>query len=397
MFEYLRRLLGSEGLAPHGFCLFWDPALIWTHVVADALIGLAYFSIPVAMGVFLTRRPDVRFRGVAWLFVAFILACGATHFFSIVTLWYPWYGAEAVLKLATAAVSVATAVMLWPLLPQALSLPSPAELQRTNADLRLRIAERDAALSALATATVEREAAQAMLRQAQKMEALGQLTGGIAHDFNNLLTIVVANVDRARRLSGHDERVAGALDNARIGAERAARLTDQLLAFARRQPLRPLRHDLNHIVSQSAELFGRTLGSDIRIETDLSPDLWPVAVDLGQTENAVLNLVVNARDAMPGGGTLRLVTANAATAEGDRVMLEVTDSGEGMDDDTRQRAFEPFFTTKPMGRGSGLGLAQVYGFVEQSGGTVTIESEAGQGTTVRLFLPRAESDITSAK
>lgn len=393
MFDYLRRLLGSEGLAPHGFCLFWDPALVWTHVVADALIGLAYFSIPVAMAVFLTKRPDVRFRGTAWLFVAFILACGTTHFFSIVTLWYPWYGAEALLKLATAAVSVATAVMLWPLLPQALALPSPAALQQANADLRLRVAERDAALSALATATVEREHAEAMLRQAQKMEALGQLTGGIAHDFNNLLTIVVANVDRARRLSVEDARVVSALDNARTGADRAARLTDQLLAFARRQPLRPQRHDLNQIVRQSAELFGRTLGSTIHIETNLAADLWPVAVDLGQTENAVLNLIVNARDAMPGGGSLQLTTANAS---GDRVMLEVSDSGAGMDEATRQRAFEPFFTTKPIGSGSGLGLAQVYGFVEQSGGTVEIESEAGAGTTVRLFLPRAKSDITAA-
>jgi signal transduction histidine kinase len=397
MFEYLQHLLGSEGLAPHGFCLFWDPALIWTHVVADALIGLAYFSIPIAMAVFLTRRSDVRFRGVAWLFVAFILLCGTTHFFSIVTLWYPWYGAEAVLKLVTAVVSVATAVVLWPLLPTALALPSPAQLQQANDDLRLRVVERDAALQALARATVERERAEAMLREAQKMEALGQLTGGIAHDFNNLLTIVVANVDRVERLSGGDQRLAPALTAARTGAERAARLTDQLLAFARRQPLRPQRQDLNAIVGNSAALFGSSLDPAIRIESDLADDLWPVAVDLGQTENAVLNLIVNARDAMPDGGTLRLATRNLAQDDGDQVVLEVSDTGHGMDEATRQRAFEPFFTTKAMGRGSGLGLAQVYGFAQQSGGTVTIDSEPGVGTVLRLFLPRVKSDIQAGQ
>jgi signal transduction histidine kinase len=225
------------------------------------------------------------------------------------------------------------------------------------------------------------------------MEALGQLTGGIAHDFNNLLTIIVANVDRAQRLSAGDAHVAALLDNARTGAERAARLTDQLLAFARRQPLQPQRHDLNRIVRQSAELFGRTLDAGVRIETDFAEDLWTVSVDLGQTENAILNLIVNARDAMPDGGTVQLSTRNEATPEGDTVVLEVTDTGAGMDETTRQRAFEPFFTTKPMGRGTGLGLAQVYGFAQQSGGMAEIDSVAGSGTTVRLFLPRAESDI----
>lgn len=386
MFQYLQKLLGQTGLAPHGYCLFWDPALIWTHVIADAAIGLAYFSIPFAMAVFLTRRPDIRFRAVAWLFVAFIIACGATHFFSIWTLWHPDYGPQALLKIVTALISVATAVMLWPLLPAALAMPSPQMLQVANDDLRLRIAERDAALAALHEATAERERAEAMLRQAQKMESLGQLTGGIAHDFNNLLTIVVANIDRARRIGAGDPRLASALDSAQTGADRAARLTDQLLAFARRQPLQPKLHDLNAIVTESLRLFGRTLDPLVRIEIDLADYLWPVRVDQGQCENAVLNLVVNARDAMPDGGTVTIRTRNSDTGE---VLLEISDTGTGMDPETVARAFDPFFTTKATGRGSGLGLSQVYGFASQSGGGVGITSHTGVGTTVTLSLPRA--------
>ncbi len=387
MFDYLGRLLGGSGLAPHGYCLLWDPALIWTHVVADALIGLAYYSIPVAMAWFLTKRPDLQFRWIAWLFVAFIIACGTTHFMSIRTLWVPDYGAEALLKLVTALVSVVTAVALWPLLPRALAMPTPAALRRTNNALVERIAERDAAVAALERVQADRDHAEAMLRQAQKMEALGQLTGGIAHDFNNLLTIIVANIDRARRLPAGDERIPPSLDSAFSGAERAARLTDQLLAFARRQPLQPEVQDLNRIVTQIAEMFGRTLDPAIRLELDLAADLPPVRIDASQGESAILNLVVNARDAMPAGGVLRLVTRRVGAG---RVLLEVGDTGVGMDAPTQERAFDPFFTTKALGHGTGLGLAQVYGFASQSGGDVTIDSQPDRGTRVRLFLPRAE-------
>ena len=170
------------------------------------------------------------------------------------------------------------------------------------------------------------------------------------------------------------------------GAQSAARLTDQLLSFARRQALQAEIHDLNAIAGNCVAMFGRTLNAAIRIETDFAADLSPIRVDLGQTENAVLNLIVNARDAMPAGGTLTLRTAN----DGDNVVLEVSDNGAGMDEATRSRAFEPFFTTKPMGRGSGLGLSQVYGFASQSGGDVEIISAPGAGTTVRLVLPRAD-------
>ncbi len=249
MFDYFQRLLAERGLAPHGYCLLWEPALIWTHVIADALIGLAYFSIPAVLATYLTRRRDIDFGWVAWMFAAFIMACGTTHFFAIWTLWHPDYGIEGLVKAATAGVSVFTAVALWPLLPRAIALPSPAQLQNVNADLKVRIAERDAALAALQREAGERARAEEALRQAQKMEAVGQLTGGIAHDFNNLLTVVVANLDRARRLGGGDARVDAALGNALSGAERAAKLTDQLLTFSRRQQLQPEVQDLNAVLT----------------------------------------------------------------------------------------------------------------------------------------------------
>jgi signal transduction histidine kinase len=389
MFDYVQKLLGASGLAPHGFCLLWDPALIWTHVVADALIGLAYFSIPVVIAVFVARRPDLQFKWAAWLFAIFILSCGTTHFFSIWTLWNPDYGPEALVKLVTAAVSVLTAVVLWPLLPRVLALPSPGELQLANADLRLRIAERDAALAALAAETAERQRAETMLRQAQKMDAVGQLTAGIAHDFNNLLTVIMANVDRAKRLASNDARQVTALEGAIAGAERAAQMTDRLLAYARRQPLQPVVQDLNIIARQMVEILGTMLDPGVAITADLSPALWPVCVDTAQAENAILNLAINARDAMPAGGTLLLTTRNATDAGGDWVVLELSDTGVGMDSETLERVFEPFFTTKALGDGTGLGLSQVYGFVRQSDGEVAIDSMPGAGTTIRIQLPRA--------
>ena len=390
VFDYFQRLLGERGLAPHGFCLLWDPALIWTHVIADALIGAAYFSIPIAIAYFLTRRRDVSFGWVVWMFAAFIMACGTTHFLSIWTLWHPDYGIEGLVKAATAAVSVLTAIALWPLLPRAIALPSPAQLQMANDALSARIAERDGALAELHREKAERERAEGMLRQSQKMEAVGQLTGGIAHDFNNLLTIVVGNLDRVRRLTEGDARLDRPLANALTGAERAAELTSQLLAFARRQPLEPDDHDLNRLVADVYGLVTATLPAGIEVRLDLAPVPCPVRVDANQTQNALLNLVVNARDAMPAGGVITICTRIAHDDIGPTAVLEVADTGGGMSPETIAHAFEPFFTTKGVGEGTGLGLSQVYGFVSQSGGTVTIDSALQRGTTVTINLPAME-------
>jgi signal transduction histidine kinase len=392
--DYFRELLNAQSFAPHGYCLLWQPELIWTHVFSDALIGLAYFSIPVALAYFLTKRRDVQFSWVVWMFATFIMACGVTHFFAIWTLWNPDYGPEALVKAGTAVVSVITAIALWPLLPKAIALPSPAQLQRANDDLVLRIAERDAALDALRRETEERLRAEEMLRQAQKMEAIGQLSGGIAHDFNNMLTIVLANLDKARRLAPEDAGLQRSLSHATTGAERAAELTDRLLSFARKQPLQAARHDPSAVVQGMGTLLDRTLGAKIAVETQLSSDTWPILADRNQMESAILNLAVNAQQAMPEGGTLRIMTRNVADgdgpAPGEWVLISVEDEGVGMTPEARARAFEPFYTTKPVGEGTGLGLSQVYGFVQQSNGHVEIDSEPGKGTVIRMYLPRAD-------
>jgi PAS domain S-box-containing protein len=238
------------------------------------------------------------------------------------------------------------------------------------------------------------------LRQLQKMETVGQLTGGIAHDFNNLLQIVSGNLDIVRRnLPADSARLRRSVDNAMKGADRAAILTQRLLAFSRRQPLAPKVLDPNKLVSGMSEMLHRTLGETYSIETVLASGLWRIEADPNQLESALLNLAVNARDAMPEGGKLTIETANthldrryaevnSGALPGQYVVICVTDTGEGMDRETAEKAFEPFFTTKGVGKGTGLGLSMVYGFVKQSGGHIKIYSEPGEGTTVKIYLPR---------
>ena len=399
MLDYLSKLLESDSLSPHGICLIWRPELIWSNAVADAAIGLAYCSISIALGAVVSKRKDIAYSWIFWCFVTFILACGATHFISIVTLWWPIYGLEAVVKVVTGMASVATAIVLWPLVPRILALPSPQVLRLANETLTLRVAERDRALHELEQVTNERAKTEEMLRQAQKMEAIGQLTGGIAHDFNNLLNVVIANLERLERLLPDQSPLLQPVKDAMAGADRAAAVTHKLLAFARNQPLRPVRVEVNVLLGALTELLRGAVGSRIVIETHFSPDLWAVTVDPNQLENAVLNLAVNARDAMEENQSSKLqITTNNidrsdATHMGglrpdqDYVMIEVVDAGVGMSEEIARRAFEPFFTTKPLGQGTGLGLSQVFGFVKQSGGHADIYSKAGLGTRVQLFLP----------
>ena len=246
----------------------------------------------------------------------------------------------------------------------------------------------------------ERQAAEAQLRQVQKMEAVGQLTGGIAHDFNNMLAVVVGGIDLAqRRLNGPRREVLMHLQNAMEGATRAAALTRRLLSFARSEPLLPERVDSKELISGMSDLLDRTLGERIRVKVELASDTWPTYVDPHQLENAIVNLAVNARDAMDGRGSMRIATRNVKLAAnevgdvraGDYVRISVSDTGCGMTQEVLERAFEPFFTTKPVGKGTGLGLSQIFGFAHQSGGEVGIESEVGKGTTVSIYLPRTEA------
>jgi signal transduction histidine kinase/CheY-like chemotaxis protein len=246
----------------------------------------------------------------------------------------------------------------------------------------------------------KRAQAEGVLREAQRMQAIGQLTGGIAHDFNNLLTVILGNLEHVRGKLGHDPGLQTRIDRGMWAAQRGATLTSQLLAFARKQPLAPAPIDLGATMPDLVPLLRRTLGEHIDVRYVETAGLWPAMADAAQLESALLNLALNARDAMPGGGRLTIELANRVLDEdyarahaevqaGDYSMLAVSDTGHGMSPDVIKRAFEPFFTTKLDGKGTGLGLAMVFGFVKQSGGHVKIYSEPGEGTTVRLYLPRA--------
>jgi signal transduction histidine kinase/ActR/RegA family two-component response regulator len=399
MWAFFERLLDSSMFSPHGICLLWEPELIWLHVTSDALIAAAYFSIPVALTILVSKRPDVDFGWIFWAFAIFIMACGVTHVLSIVTLWVPIYGIEGIVKALTALASILTAITLWPLLPKILAIPSPSQLREAKA--------------ALAQEGIHRREAEEMLRHAQKMDAIGQLTGGVAHDFNNLLTIIVGNLeiaDRSLQAWGEAtrERLARVIANAANGAQRATILTQRLLAFARRQPLDPKPTNVNQLLTGMSDFFQRTLGENIELELVGGADLWQVEVDPNQMESAILNLVVNAKDAMANKGKLTIETANAFIDErhslqnaeipvGQYIQIAVSDTGLGMPKEIQEKAFDPFFTTKQPGQGTGLGLSQVYGFVRQSGGYVRIHSEVNKGTTIKIYLPRAHAAVDHVK
>ncbi|WP_439366610.1 PAS domain S-box protein [Bradyrhizobium sp. DASA03005] len=515
MWAFFERLLDSSMLSPHGICLLWEPELIWLHVVSDACIAAAYFSIPFALAILVTKRRDLKFGWVFWAFAIFIMACGLTHVLSIYTLWVPVYGIEGMVKAATAVASVFTAAALWPLLPKILTIPSPFELQQVQAALEEEeIKSRDAALLlqqvrdaqramresvARLTAIVEtavdgvilfdaqdrillfnpacerlfgyradevmnrnvgmlmpeadaarhfaiggeaiglrkdgttfamdlsvgqarqdgelifvgivhdltaRKLTEQQLQQAQKMEMVGQLSGGIAHDFNNLLTVIIGNAEHlSEQLKARPDLKRFAEDICQSG-EQGAELTQRLLAFSRRQLLRPQTIDCRSLLDSMFKLLKRTLREDIEIRTSSGPGTVLAFADRAQLESAVLNLALNAQDAMPSGGHLTLATElvtidddralHPEVAPGSYALISVTDDGEGMTPEITARAFEPFFTTKEVGKGSGLGLSMVYGFAKQSGGHVSIYSEAGLGTTVRIYLPRANTGWSQA-
>jgi C4-dicarboxylate-specific signal transduction histidine kinase/ActR/RegA family two-component response regulator len=278
------------------------------------------------------------------------------------------------------------------------------KLRRLNATLEERVVQRTEDLAnanrLLKSEIKERESIQTKLLHAQKIEAIGQLTSGIAHDFNNLLTAILGNLEIARRRV-KEEKTQNILDTATRAAKRGAKLVGDLLAFSRRQRLQLEPVDMNAVIDNAQELVDRAIGDNIRVEKNFDRELWRATAEAAQAELAVLNLSINARDAMPRGGSITVSTANVSDGDarlpaelrGDFVMVAVTDSGTGMTDEVRAKVFEPFFTTKPVGKGTGLGLSMVYGLVKQCGGSISIETRIGHGTTIAMFFPRASADF----
>jgi signal transduction histidine kinase len=389
-------------LTPLGACLQWTPALIWLNAVCDSVATVAFLTTAFVLGFFVwRRRRDLipMFRIVFPVFALFIAVSGVTHLEQIFTLWVPVYSIEALTKAVLALLSVGITVIMVLMLPRLLVMSTRVQLQQAYAALEEEVRQRQKA-EAMVKRFQEIEANEAQVRQAQKMEAIGQLTGGVAHDFNNILTVITGSIEIVGEAVRHDPLLTQITEMIRAAASRGADLTQYLLAFARRQPLQPRATDVNAMVVDAARLLRPTLGEHVEIESMLAHDAAPALIDASQLSTAILNLALNARDAMPDGGKLTLETKNVVLDEayarqnsevkpGNYIMIAVSDTGQGIPQKLIEKVFEPFFTTKGIGRGSGLGLSMVYGFVKQSNGHVKIYSEEGHGTTVKLYLPQA--------
>jgi two-component system, cell cycle sensor histidine kinase and response regulator CckA len=485
----LARNLLSSNYLPHRFCYLAKPGLIWTHVVADTLIGIAYSVISVTLAYLIYKgRRDVPFH---WMFLAFglfIVACGGTHVMEAITTWVPVYVLAGVMKVFTALVSTLTAVVLPFTIPRVLTLVRQAKTSEINRKrfvdlletapdamvvvnqvgkvvlinartekvfgysreellgqkIELLVPERfrgkanfffdpagraiasgmeftalrknggefpvEVSLSPLETEEgtlvsgairdiTDRKQAEEDLRQAQKVEGLGRLAGGIAHDFNNILSVILGHCELLGNvIAGADPSRSG-IEQINIAAQRAADLTRQLLAFSRQQVMQPRVINLNHVIAEMRDMVQRLMGEDLEIYIDSAPSLWSIKADPTHVVQVVMNLAVNARDAMPSGGKLTIETQNVAldrdykkghpqVSPGEYVLLAITDTGIGMDEKTKARIFDPFFTTKETGKGTGLGLATVYGVVKQSGGFVWVYSEPEKGTSFKIYFPR---------
>ncbi len=384
MFDFFAHLFDTDGFPPRWHCGDWTAGTGWLHILSDIGIWSAYVSIPIVIGYFLLRRRTLPFRGIVALFAAFILACGSTHLMDAVIFWWPAYRLSGIMKLATAVLSWTTVIALMWMTPKALAMRTPEELQHE-------IDERKRAEIVLAQRDEQ-------LRQSQKLEAVGSLAGGIAHEFNNLLQAIRGYTRFAMEgLPASNPRYQD-LEQVLQASARAALLTEQLLGFSRNQVLDRGDVDPRDVINDLGQMLRPLIGEQIDFEVAPAQAMGSLHADRGLLQQMLLHLCINARDAMPNGGRLVLKAQRVELSQsycevypavklGTYVLFSVADTGCGMSADVRERIFEPFFTTKGVGKGTGLGLAMVYGCVQQHGGMINVYSEVGIGTTFRIYLP----------
>jgi signal transduction histidine kinase/CheY-like chemotaxis protein len=395
MQEFLQSLF-REDLVPHGYCIAWQPEILWLHVISDAFIALAYYSIPITLLYFVRRRPDFPFRGMIYLFIGFIFACGGTHLIEIVTIWRPIYGIEGVAKALTAGVSVVAAILLIPTTPRALALRNPEELEALNQKLRAEMAARQREAE-------ERRRLDARIGDTQRLESLGTMAAGVAHDFNNLLTVISGHAEFVKsRCADHDESCED-IDHVLRAAAAAADLSAQMLTYAGcdTEATRPI--NVNRTVAGLTLLLGAAVPPKVQVAYSLMDNLPEVRAGSAQIRQVVMNLVLNASEALAERDGLISVSTGLTRlsdepGDGVRhsflesdsepcVFLQVADTAGGMSLETQRRIFDPFFSTKTTGRG--LGLSVVLGVVKARGGAVLLRSQSGKGSVFRVLFSAA--------
>ena len=415
MLDVLRNVFSDPDFMPHGMCYLWRPGILSLHVISDALITLAYFSIPFTLLYFVHERKDLQFNWMFVCFAVFIVACGATHLIEIWVIWDPVYWLSGAVKAITALASVPTAILLARLVPRALQLPSPAALRTANAELEREIAERkraeadirlmnDRLEERVAERTRELEKANSTLRQTQlaimqheRLRALGQMASGIAHDINNALSPAVLNCRALlERRVGVEGELREFLTDIHRSVEDVMHTVTRMTEFyrAREPQFVPAPVPINRILEQVVDLtrprwhdMAQEQGIVIDLEKQVAPDLPSILGVESEIRHALMNLILNAVDAMPEGGKLALRVSSAPRS----VIVEVRDTGTGMTDEVRGKCLEPFFTTKGQ-RGTGLGLAMVYGMVQRHEAEIEIDSAPGKGTTMRLTFPACATE-----